>query len=281
MGESLHLGRFRGISVGVNWSLVPVFVLVAWSLATTLLPSAAPGHAGWGYWLFALLTAAAFYASLLAHELGHALLARRHGVGVRGIVLWVFGGVAQLEGDTPSPRAELELAAAGPAVSLALAAAGLGAAAALAALRADSLLVAAVGWLGAINALLAVFNLLPAFPLDGGRILRSLLWWRWGDRERATAAAARVGRAGGAPTGRRGDECQPDEHPGGSDGGPGARGPCSSHPVCRLPGDRRRTAGAGPGDGGAHRRAAPGVVGHDADPRRRRPGPGAGEVRRG
>src|SRR5579875_1103134 len=168
MGESLHLGRFRGISVGVNWSLVPVFVLVAWSLATTLLPSAAPGHAGWGYWLFALLTAAAFYASLLAHELGHALLARRHGVGVRGIVLWVFGGVAQLEGDTPSPRAELELAAAGPAVSLALAAAGLGAAAAL-----------------------------PAFPLDGGRILRSLLWWRWGDRERATAAAARVGRAGG------------------------------------------------------------------------------------
>jgi len=197
MGESLHLGRFRGISVGVNWSLVPVFVLVAWSLATTLLPSAAPGHAGWGYWLFALLTAAAFYASLLAHELGHALLARRHGVGVRGIVLWVFGGVAQLEGDTPSPRAELELAAAGPAVSLALAAAGLGAAAALAALRADSLLVAAVGWLGAINALLAVFNLLPAFPLDGGRILRSLLWWRWGDRERATAAAARVGRAGG------------------------------------------------------------------------------------
>lgn len=197
MSESLHLGRFRGISLGVNWTLLPIFLLIAWSLADTLLPAAAPGYAAWGYWVFAVLTVVAFYASLLAHELGHALVGRRHGVGVKGIVLWVFGGVAQLEGDTPTPRAELELAAAGPAVSLAIAAAGLAAAAVLNALGASSLLVAAAGWLGGINVLLAVFNLLPAFPLDGGRILRALLWRHWDDRARATAVAAKVGRVGG------------------------------------------------------------------------------------
>lgn len=197
MNESLHLGRIRGIRIGANWSLLPIFALIAWSLADTLLPSAAPGYATWGYWFFAIVTTAAFYASLLAHELGHALVGRRHGVSVRGIVLWIFGGVAQLEGDSPDPRAELEMAGAGPAVSVAIAGVGLGAAALLSALGASPLLVAAVGWLGGINGLLALFNLLPAFPLDGGRILRALLWRHWRDRARATATAAKVGRAGG------------------------------------------------------------------------------------
>lgn len=197
MNESLHLGRIRGISLGVNWTLLPIFLLIAWSLADTLLPSAAAGYASWAYWFFAVLTTAAFYASLLAHELGHALVGRRHGVGVKGIVLWVFGGVAQLEGDTPTPRAELELAAAGPAVSLGIAAGGLATAAVLSALGASPLLAAAVAWLGGINVLLALFNLLPAFPLDGGRILRALLWRHWNDRPRATAMAARIGRFGG------------------------------------------------------------------------------------
>jgi Zn-dependent protease/predicted transcriptional regulator len=197
MSESLYLGRIRGIRIGVNWSLLPISALIAWSLAATLLPNAAPGYATWGYWFFAILTTAAFYASLLAHELAHALVGRRHGVNVKGIVLWIFGGVAQLEGDSPNPRAELELAGAGPAVSVALAAVGLGAAAVLNALGASPLLVASVAWLGGINGLLALFNLLPAFPLDGGRILRALLWRHWGDRVRATATAAKVGRAGG------------------------------------------------------------------------------------
>jgi Zn-dependent protease len=197
MNESLHLGRIRGIRIGINWSLLPIFLLIAWSMAGTLLPDAAPGYATWGYWFFAILTTAAFYASLLAHELGHALVGRRHGVNVRGIVLWVFGGVAQLEGDTPNPRAELELAGAGPAVSVAIAALGLGGAALLNVLGVSPLLVASVAWLGGINGLLALFNLLPAFPLDGGRILRALLWRHWRDRARATAAAARVGRVGG------------------------------------------------------------------------------------
>lgn len=197
MNESVGLGRIAGIQIGLNWSLLPIFFLLAWSLAANLLPSAAPGYAGWGYWLFALLTTAAFYASLVAHELGHALAARRYGVKVRSIVLWVLGGVAQLESDSPNARAELEMAAAGPAVSFALAAAGAVAAWLLGQLGVSALMVATVGWLAGINALLGVFNLLPAFPLDGGRILRAALWRHWRDRARATAVAAKIGRFAG------------------------------------------------------------------------------------
>ena len=124
-------------------------------------------------------------------------MARRHGVAVRGIVLWLFGGVAQLEGDTPDARSELQIAAAGPATSLGIAAIAAVLAWFLDLLGASSLMVAAVSWLAGINALLAVFNLLPAFPLDGGRILRALLWRRWSDRLRATAVAAKVGQIAG------------------------------------------------------------------------------------
>lgn len=197
MNESVHLGRVRGIGLGANWSLFPILFLIAWTLAATLLPAAAPGYTGWAYWLFALVTAAAFYACLLAHELAHALVARRHGVEVRGIVLWLFGGVAQLQGDTPTARAELQVAAAGPAASLAIAAIMALASWLLGLAGISSLLVSSLAWLAGINVLLAVFNLLPAFPLDGGRILRALLWRRWGDRLRATTVAARVGTAGG------------------------------------------------------------------------------------
>jgi|SRR5436305_534922 Zn-dependent protease len=197
MSESLHLGRIGGIRIGANWSLLPILFLISWSLAVVLLPAAAPGFTGWGYWFFALLTAAAFYASLLAHELSHAFLARRHGVAVRGIVLWLFGGVAQLEGDTPDARSELQVAAAGPATSLGIAAIAAVLAWLLDLVGASSLMVAAASWLAGVNALLAVFNLLPAFPLDGGRILRALLWRRWSDRLRATAVAAKVGQIAG------------------------------------------------------------------------------------
>jgi Zn-dependent protease len=197
MNESVHFGRIRGIRIGANWSLLPIFVMIAWSLAVVLLPAAAPGFSGVGYWAVALLTTCAFYAGLLAHELSHAFVAERHGVSVKGIVLWLFGGVAQLEGDTPRAPSELRLAAAGPATSLGIAAIAAAIAWLLAAIGASSLMVAAVWWLAGINALLAAFNLLPAFPLDGGRILRALLWRRWSDRVRATAVAAKVGLIAG------------------------------------------------------------------------------------
>jgi Zn-dependent protease len=195
--ESIHIGRIGGIRIGLNWSLVPIFLLIAWSLAEVLLPAAAPGFTGWGYWVFALFTAAAFYGGLLAHELAHAFVARRHGVSVKGIVLWLFGGVAQLDGDTPDARAELQVAAAGPAMSLGIAAVAAALAWLLDLVGASSLMVAAVSWLAGINALLAAFNLLPAFPLDGGRILRGFLWRRWADRLRATAVAAKAGQVVG------------------------------------------------------------------------------------
>jgi Zn-dependent protease len=197
MSESVHFGRIRGIRIGANWSLFPIFFLIAWSLAVVLLPAAAPGFTGWGYWVFALLTTAGFYAGLVAHELSHAIVAQRHGVLVKRIVLWMFGGVAQLEGDTPDARAELQVAAAGPAASLTIAALAALLAWLLGIIGASSLIVAAVWWLAGINALLAAFNLLPAFPLDGGRILRAALWHRWSDRMRATAVAAKVGQVAG------------------------------------------------------------------------------------
>jgi len=197
MNESLHLGRIGDIRIGLNWSLFPIFFLIAWSLAEVLLPAAAPGFTGGGYWFFALLTAVAFYVSLLAHELSHAFVARRHGVAVKGIVLWLFGGVAQLEGDTPDARAELHVAAAGPATSLGIAAITAVVAWFLDLIGVSALMVASVSWLAGINALLAAFNLLPAFPLDGGRILRAVLWRRWSDRLRATAVATKVGQVAG------------------------------------------------------------------------------------
>jgi Zn-dependent protease len=147
--------------------------------------------------VFALLTTAGFYAGLIAHELSHAVVAQRHGVLVKGIVLWMFGGVAQLEGDTPDARAELRVAAAGPATSLGIAGVTALVAWLLGVIGASSLMVAAVWWLAGINALLAAFNLLPAFPLDGGRILRAALWHRWSDRMKATAVAAKVGQVVG------------------------------------------------------------------------------------
>ncbi|HET6812361.1 MAG TPA: site-2 protease family protein [Acidimicrobiales bacterium] len=197
MNESVYLGRVGGVRVGMNWSLVPVFFLVAWSLAVGQLPFEAPGYTRSAYWATAVVTGVAFFASLVAHELSHALVARRHGVATRGIVLWLFGGVAQLEGDTPDARAELRVAAAGPALSLALAGVAGAAAWLLGHTGQSPLLVAAVAWLAGVNALLGVFNLLPAFPLDGGRVLRAVLWSHWRDRMRATAVAASAGKVVG------------------------------------------------------------------------------------
>ncbi|HZU73345.1 MAG TPA: site-2 protease family protein [Acidimicrobiales bacterium] len=195
MRESISLGRIGGTRVGINWSLLPIFALIAWGLASSQLPGEVSGYSTTAYWVAGVITAVAFFASLLAHELSHAALARRHGIKVQGIVLWLFGGVAQMEGDMPDARTELQVAFVGPATSLAIAGAGGVVAFALDHLGAPLIVVASVAWLAAINAMLGLFNLLPAFPLDGGRVLRALLWRHWGDRVRATNAAATAGRA--------------------------------------------------------------------------------------
>ncbi|HEX6231281.1 MAG TPA: site-2 protease family protein [Actinomycetota bacterium] len=197
MERDIRLGRIAGIEVGLNWSLLVVFWLIAWSLASGVFPELYPGNETTAYWIAAVVAAVVFFGSLLAHELGHALLARRKGVTVDGITLWLFGGVARLRGETMDPGAELRITAIGPAISLV--AAGLFALVALglSALDAPELVVGVPAWLAIINATLAVFNLLPAFPLDGGRVLRAWLWRRRNDRLSATRTAAAVGRAFG------------------------------------------------------------------------------------
>jgi len=192
MTSTLRFGRIAGIEVGAHWTWLLVVALVVWSLAAGVFPAENPGLAPGVYVAMAVVAAALFFASLLAHELGHAVQARRDGVAVEGITLWVFGGVARLAASPPSAAAELRIALAGPLVSLVAGVAFVGLSAAL---GLPGAVDGVVYWVGSINLLLLAFNLLPAFPLDGGRVLRALLWWRGGDLARATAAAAAVGRA--------------------------------------------------------------------------------------
>jgi Zn-dependent protease len=191
---SVRLGRIAGVEVGLHWSLAIVFVLIVWTLAGQVLPSVVPDQPQSAYWLVSAVAAFLFYASLLGHEMGHAVIARRLGVKVDGITLWIFGGVARLRGDAGSPSAEAKIAIAGPIVSLVLAVLFGAITFALDAIAGPPLIEGACAWLAGSNALLLLFNLIPAFPLDGGRLLRAWLWQRSGDRYRATSWAARLGR---------------------------------------------------------------------------------------
>jgi Zn-dependent protease/CBS domain-containing protein len=193
MTPTLRFGRIAGIPVGASWSAVLIALLIAWSLAGQLLPAQVPGLGPAAYWLAGVGGAGLFLGSLLAHELGHAVVARRAGLRVNGITLWLLGGVAQLEDEPASPGDELKVAIVGPAVSLALAV-GFGLAAfGLAAIGGPALAVAVAVSLAVSNTALALFNLLPAAPLDGGRVLRGLLWRRHGNRVRAAVTATRAG----------------------------------------------------------------------------------------
>jgi len=181
----------RGVEVDAHWSALVTVGLFATVLASSTLPGAHPGDTGTAYWLVAVGTAVVFILTLLAHELAHAVVARAYGIQVNRITLWLLGGVTDLGGPSPTARADALVALAGPATSL-----GIGAVSAvLAAIVGTSGLVGtALVWLASVSVLLAVFNLLPGAPLDGGRVLRALMWWRYQDRARATVVAARAGR---------------------------------------------------------------------------------------
>jgi Zn-dependent protease len=194
VNPSFEIGRIAGIRIGVNWSWLVVFALIAWSLATAVFPARTPGLSDGTYLAMSLAAAVVFFASLLAHELGHAVQARREGMEIDGITLWLFGGVARFKGMFPSAGAEFRIAIAGPLVSLALGIAFV-LVAALGDLRPE--VDGVVAWLGYINLLLLAFNMLPALPLDGGRVLRSALWGVRGDFGTATRVAAGVGRGFG------------------------------------------------------------------------------------
>ena len=180
----IPLGRVAGFPLSVHWSVLVILWLFTWSLAATL-PDTAPGHSSSVYWLAGVTGAVVLLASLLAHELTHAIVARRAGVKVLGVKLWLFGGIARLGGEAKTPGTAFRIAASGPAMSLALAAVFAGVAAALRAVGTADVVVAVAWWLAGINLMLGLFNLLPGAPLDGGRILRAYLWRRHGDAVRA------------------------------------------------------------------------------------------------
>ena len=199
MRATLTVGRVRGIDVGVHWSVLFVLALLAISLGTSRLPDDVEGYSTGEYWLAASITAVSFLASILAHELSHALVAVHRGVEVNGITLWLLGGVAELKSGAKTPGDELQIALVGPLTSLGIGIVAGAAAFGLETSDAPRLVVAMLAWLAGVNVVLAVFNLVPATPLDGGRVLRAALWAWKKDPERAAIIAARAGQLfGGA-----------------------------------------------------------------------------------
>lgn len=193
MDQSIRLGRIAGIPVGVNWSVLLIFALIAWELSEIVLPAYYPGDTVTVNWLVGVLTTFLFFASLLAHEASHSVVAKRNGIGVRRITLWLFGGVSELESEALTAGADFRIAVVGPLASFVLAALFGGIRLVLVDAGVSGVIVPAMGWLAWMNLLLGAFNLMPGAPLDGGRVLRAFLWYRSGDRLRAATSAAYSG----------------------------------------------------------------------------------------
>jgi Zn-dependent protease/predicted transcriptional regulator len=195
---SIRLGRVAGIPIGLHYSWFVIAALITLSLAAQF----GAGDRGWPLpvvWGVAVLTAVLFFATLLLHELAHALMAMARGIPVRSITLFALGGIAQMARDTNTAKTEFLVAIVGPIASFVVGMVCLAGAWALGwspapGEGATGVLPAVLGWLGSINLLLALFNLLPGYPLDGGRVLRAALWAYHGDQDRATRGAARAGQ---------------------------------------------------------------------------------------
>ena len=191
--RSIRVGRLAGIPIGVQPLWLVIVALITVSLGAAYYPDEAPGIAPAAAYGLGLLSALLLFASILLHELGHAVVARRHGVEIEEIDLWLLGGVARMSGYPERATDELRFALAGPAVTLVIALVFGVIALALPA-GAPDWLAALVAYQAIVNAIILVFNLIPAFPLDGGRVARALLWWRRGDISSATETAAKIGR---------------------------------------------------------------------------------------
>jgi Zn-dependent protease/CBS domain-containing protein len=192
MKSSLRLIRIAGIDIGIHYSWILIFVLLSWSLAQGFFPGLYPGWDTRTYWITGVAAALLLFGSVLIHELAHSFVAKARGIPVTSITLFILGGVSNLEEEPAKPRVELAMAIVGPLASLALAGIFWG----LLQLvdNQQSPLAGMLSYLALINTILAVFNLLPGFPLDGGRVLRSILWQKTGSLVRATNIAATVGR---------------------------------------------------------------------------------------
>jgi Zn-dependent protease len=191
MKASINLGRIWGIPIGLHYSWFLVFGLITLSLGTGYFSNINPNLPGPANLLLGLVTSLLFFGSVLAHELGHSFVALRERIPVRGITLFIFGGVAQIEQEPRSPGGEFRIAIAGPLTSLGL---GILFGALWLAAPASSLVDAPAMYLARINLILAVFNLIPGFPLDGGRVLRALVWWWTRSYSRATRLATFSGQ---------------------------------------------------------------------------------------
>jgi Zn-dependent protease/predicted transcriptional regulator len=191
--RSIRVGRLAGVPIGIQPLWLLIVALITWSLGAFYYPDQAPGIAPVAAYGLGLLSALLLFASILLHELGHAVVARRHGVEIEEIDLWLLGGVARMSGYPKAAADELRFALAGPAVTFAIVA-GFAAIALLLPASTPEALSAVISYQLFVNATILVFNLLPAFPLDGGRVLRALIWSRNGDLARATRRAASVGR---------------------------------------------------------------------------------------
>ena len=205
--RGFHLMRIAGIDITVDWSLMIIFVLITTALASGLFPQWHPQWSATTAWLTALVAALLFFASVLAHELSHSLVGRLNGIEIKRITLFVFGGMAQIEHEPGRWPAELWMAIVGPLTSLVIgilcllaARAGMPASDLGSVARMQRMLAALdpgrtlLMWLGEINIVLAAFNLVPAFPLDGGRVLRALMWGATHDLRRATRWASTIGQ---------------------------------------------------------------------------------------
>jgi len=190
MRVDIKLGRIFGVEIRAHLSWLIIVAIVMLSLASHFTMSQPEWSLAWR-WSAAFLTSILFFSSVLAHELAHSVVAMRYGLPVKSITLFLFGGVSEIEGEAKRPADEFWIAIIGPLMSLAIA--GLGGAVCLL-FGFKTFIGAITSWLAGINLLLAIFNMLPGFPLDGGRVLCSIIWWKTGNSFRATRSAARVGQ---------------------------------------------------------------------------------------
>lgn len=193
LNRSIKLFTILGFTVRIDLSWLVILVLVVWSLGAGVFPAQFPGLAWGSYLAMALAAALGLFASIVIHELCHSLVARAYGLPMKGITLFMLGGVAEMSDEPPTPKAEGLIAAAGPAISLVLGVVFIVAAIGAAAVGWPNEVVGVLQWVGLINIILLVFNMIPGFPLDGGRILRAVLWAIKKDLRWATHVASRVG----------------------------------------------------------------------------------------